>query len=130
MVGLNAQGRKMTPDSKNTLHDALDWRLFGVLFECPSDELREEIPMVSRKTTDSLLRETAKTAPKDASISQYYKVLGPGGPVAPRDVSYRKRILPGQLLGELIVCYEAFGYAPKECKHLPTQSVNTEISDT
>ncbi|MBM3890447.1 MAG: molecular chaperone TorD family protein, partial [Verrucomicrobia bacterium] len=38
--------------------------------------------------------------------------FGPGGPAAPREVSHRSNVLPGQLLGELGALYQAFAYKP------------------
>jgi nitrate reductase assembly molybdenum cofactor insertion protein NarJ len=54
----------------------------------------------------------AAAACDEATESLYHTTFGPGGPAAPREVSYRETIMPGQILGELGAYYRAFAYQP------------------
>lgn len=93
------------------LQDATDWRLIGLLLECPRPGWLEEVSALGTKTGDSLLRDAARAA-TDASEGVYHSIFGPGGPAPPREVSYSNTIQLGQLLSELAAHYNAFGFSP------------------
>lgn len=93
------------------LREAADWRLISLLFECPSAAWLKQVCELSGEVTDPTLK-TAAAAIDEASAAQYYTTFGPGGPAAPREVSYRQSLMPGQMLEEIGAYYEAFAYRP------------------
>lgn len=94
------------------LQEAAEWRLIGLLFECPTGPWREEIAALARDVDDPLLRSAAALATEEASEGLYHSTFGPGGPAPPREVTYVKAIQLGSLLAELAAFYEAFAYRP------------------
>ena len=61
---------------------------------------------------DEALRAMAEAALAQASAPLHHSTFGPGGPAAPREVTYRQDVLPGGMLGELTAFYRAFAYEP------------------
>lgn len=88
------------------------WRLIALLLEPPADLWQTDVAALAREVDDSELIQAAQAARHEASEPLYHTTLGPGGPAAPREVSHRGSILPGQYLGELLATYEAFGFQP------------------
>jgi len=93
------------------LKEAAEWRLIGLLFECPEDGWREQVTALAAGTTDARLQEAA-AACGEATAGLYHTTFGPGGPAAVREVSHREGVLPGPTLAELYTLYEAFAYKP------------------
>jgi hypothetical protein len=102
----------MTPETTALLRDAAEWRLIGLLFECPGAGWQEEVARLAAEVADEGLKSAAAAAAVEAGEAMYHTTLGPGGPVAPREVSHHAGLLPGPLLGALRVSYQAFSYAP------------------
>jgi nitrate reductase assembly molybdenum cofactor insertion protein NarJ len=94
------------------LSEAAAWRMIGLLFECPHESWLDELQALTAEVANEELREAAECAAQAASEGLYRTTFGPGGPAAPREVSYRDSLLAGQILGELRAQYEAFAYAP------------------
>lgn len=94
------------------LREASEWRLIGLLFECPASGWAEEVSALARDSGDSLLRDAAEAA-HEASEGLYHSVFGPGGPASPREVSYRDSPQLGYLMSELASYYDAFAFEPK-----------------
>lgn len=94
------------------LRQAAEWRLIGLLFECPSGTWRDDIVALARDVDDPLLASAAAHALDEASEGLYHSTFGPGGPAPPREVSYVTAIQLGSLLSELAAFYDAFAYAP------------------
>ena len=111
------------------LQSAAQWRLIALLFEPPEGPWHEQVASLADEVDDPALKQAAAAALRpaepgiplepvpgvaaaDASCSLYHSTFGPGGPAAAREVSYRKRTLPGPMLSELAAFYEAFGYRP------------------
>ena len=93
---------------------AADWHLLSVLFESPRPGWAEQISELASKTTDEELKMAAASACAEASETLYWTVFGPGGPAAPREVSYRPSVQPGQFLSQLEFFYEVFAFHPQE----------------
>ena len=99
-------------DQERLLKESAEWRLLGLLFECPSDEWRGQIASLAARVEDSRLRQAARSARAEAGEGLYHSIFGPGGPAPAREVSYTETLQPGHLLSELSAFYEAFAYRP------------------
>ena len=102
----------LTPPTLDLLREAAEWRLIGVLFECPGDGWQTQVAALAAEVPDAGLKAAAAAAGEDATASLYHTTFGPGGPAAPREVSYRETLEPGHLLGELGAYYKAFAFTP------------------
>lgn len=100
-----------THATEELLRDAAEWRLIGLLLECPRDDWFTQVAALSAEVGDEQLRQAALQAQQQASEGLYHTNFGPGGPAAPREVSYHDSLLAGQTLAPLRAQYEAFGYA-------------------
>jgi hypothetical protein len=94
------------------LKQAAEWRLIGLLFECPVGTWRDDIAALARDTEDPLLGSAVEHALDEASEGLYHSTFGPGGPAPPREVSYLQAVQLGYLLSELTAFYDAFAYQP------------------
>ena len=93
------------------LRDAAEWRLISLLFECPSGDWHQQVKALAGEVGDAELKAAAANC-AEASESLYYSTFGPGGPAAPREVSHRQTLQPGQMLDEIGAYYQAFAYQP------------------
>lgn len=91
------------------LRVAAAWRLAGLLLRRPTPAVREEIAALSCGVGESPLA-AALAAAAHATEGEYHGWLGAGGPVSPREVSYRPLEDPGKLLAEIAAFHEAFAY--------------------
>jgi nitrate reductase assembly molybdenum cofactor insertion protein NarJ len=98
--------------TEELLQDAAQWRLIGLLLECPRDDWFAQVAALAAEVGDEQLRQAAALARQEASEGLYHTTFGPGGPAAPREVSYHDSLLAGQTLAQLRAQYEAFRYAP------------------
>ena len=94
------------------LKQAAEWRLIGLLFECPVGTWRDDVAALARDIDDPLLGGAARHALDEASEGLYHSTFGPGGPAPPREVSYLQAVQLGYLLSELTAFYDAFAYQP------------------
>lgn len=94
------------------LSEAAEWRLLGLLFECPSPDWRVQVAALAAEVSDSDLRAAAEAAQSEANEGLYHSMFGPGGPSPGREISYREWAQPGYLLSELTSYYDAFAYQP------------------
>jgi hypothetical protein len=94
------------------LQQAAEWRLIGLLFECPVGNWRDDITALGHDVEDPQLRSAVAHALDEASEGLYHSTFGPGGPAPPREVTYVKAIQLGSLLAELAAFYAAFAYQP------------------
>jgi len=94
------------------LRQAAEWRLIGLLFECPVGTWRDDIAALARDVDDPLLGGAVQHALDEASEGLYHSTFGPGGPAPPREVSYLQAVQLGYLLSELTAFYDAFAYQP------------------
>ena len=101
-------------ESKGTelLREAAEWRLLGLLLACPLGDWQTQVAALAAEVADEQLAEAAAAAREDAGEGLYHTTFGPGGPAAPREVSYREYVTPGQSLSEVTGCYDAFAYRP------------------
>lgn len=95
------------------LRQAAEWRLLGLLFERPRAGWREEVEGLCREVLDPEIKAAATAARGEASEGLYLALLGPGGPVSPREVSYRGMEDPGHLLADIEAFYQAFAFSPE-----------------
>jgi hypothetical protein len=102
----------MEPRVETLLRQAADWRLIGLLFECPVGTWRDDIVALARDTDEPLLGAAVAHALEEASEGLYHSTFGPGGPAPPREVSYLQAVQLGYLLSELTAFYDAFAYRP------------------
>jgi nitrate reductase assembly molybdenum cofactor insertion protein NarJ len=94
------------------LREAAEWRLLGLLFACPDAVWRDQVRALAEEITADDLRAAARAAEQEADEGLYHTTFGPGGPAAPREVSYQQSTLSGQFLADLGAYYQAFGYCP------------------
>ena len=104
-------------DVRHLIEESVAWRMFGLAFERPRDEWREQVASIAREVSDCDVRWVAELAGEQASEELFLDMLGPGGAVSPREVAYRGFADPGQLLSSLETIYGAFAYEPasEEC---------------
>lgn len=104
-AGLGARQREL-------LIEAAEWRLLGLLFECPSEDWRRQVRMLAAETPPGLLRDAAEAALEEATEGRFHSTFGPGGPAPAREVACTRSVELGGLMAELAAYYEAFGYQP------------------
>lgn len=107
------------------LQEAAEWRLLGLLFECPSDTWRLHLVELSASIADEQLRSAATAARNEASEGFYHSLFGPGGPVPAREVSAVQSVELGSMMSELAAYYDAFDYSPatrEPCDHLSVET--------
>jgi len=100
------------PQVVEYLRRAARLRLLALTFECPHEGWQEQLSSLAVEIGEADLRQLAEQAREEASPHLYHTTCGPGGPAAPREVSYVDTILPGQLMADLRAFYEAFAYRP------------------
>ena len=105
------------------LHDAAEWRLLGLLFECPTPDWRQQLQALVSEIRKPPLRAAAERALSEAREGVYHSILGPGGPAPAREVSYHDTVQLGYLMSELTSYYEAFSYHPATGEALDHVSV-------
>ena len=94
------------------LREAVRWRLLGMLFERPRAGWHAEIQELGAGLDDERLQ-AAIAAAGDAGEGAYQAVFGPGAPVSPREVGYRRREDPGTILAELKAFHTSFAFTPR-----------------
>jgi len=94
------------------LADAAAWRFLALLMERPRAGWIEEIRALSREVPDGELRAAAEEAER-ATEGEYLKIIGPGGRVSPREVSYCGRRDPAAVLADLSAFHRAFSWTPR-----------------
>jgi nitrate reductase assembly molybdenum cofactor insertion protein NarJ len=95
------------------LEEAAAWRLLGLLFERPREGWAQEISSLAvTLPAEEELQRAALLAAQEGKPGLHESLLGPGGPVSPREVSYHSEVLPGPLLAEITAYYQNFAYAP------------------
>ncbi len=102
----------LDPRVETLLHEAADWRLIGLMFECPSPEWRRQLTALAPEAGDAELRQAAADACAQGDEGLYHSTFGPGGPAPPREATYRDTLQLGYLMSELGAFYTAFGYKP------------------
>lgn len=98
---------------RELLRQASEWRLISLLLECPGAGWREKVAALAPEVADPDLAAAAQAALVEATEGAYHSLFGPGGPVAPREVSHRRLVEFGSLLAELEAHYRAFAYQPQ-----------------
>lgn len=93
--------------------EAAQWRLIGLLFEPPTADWCDELMALSAEAGDDALHSAVLAARDEASPGLYHSTFGPGGPVPPREVSYRRIVHLGQFLADIADHYRAFAYTPR-----------------
>jgi nitrate reductase assembly molybdenum cofactor insertion protein NarJ len=92
------------------IRDAAEWRLISLLLERPGADWRQHLTALAGEVSDTTLQAAANAADENPAL--YDTTFGPGGPAAPREVSYRHSLMPGQMLDEIVAFYQAFAYRP------------------
>ncbi len=94
------------------LHEAAAWRLLGLLLERPHDEWWQGVKTLSRACADPEIVGAAEAAVAAGDEGHYLAIVGPGGPVSLRAVTYRGMEDPGRIIADLRSFYEAFAFHP------------------
>lgn len=102
----------MNPEAERLLRDAANWRMLGLLFECPDPAWRESVASISHEVDDPEIAAAAEYALREASEGLYHSTFGPGGPAPPREVSYTDSVELGYLMSEVAEYYDAFAFRP------------------
>jgi len=95
------------------LREATAWRLLGLLLERPRDGWRQELEMLGREVADPEIKAAADAAREAANEGLYLALVGPGGPVSLREVTYRGMEDPGRIIADISRFYEAFAFQPE-----------------
>lgn len=110
---------------KTHVADAAEWRVIQLLFQCPSEEWKQQLAKLHVEIEDADLRQAAALAIQDASEGNFHSIFGPGGPAPAREASYQGTLALGNLISELGVYYDAFGYVstgPEPPDHVSVQA--------
>jgi nitrate reductase assembly molybdenum cofactor insertion protein NarJ len=94
------------------ISEAAEWRLMALLLERPRSGWHAEVAAVAREVGDQALRAVAEAA-RDASEGEYLHLVGPGGSVSPRQVTYCSFEDPGRILADIAATYAAFAFQPR-----------------
>jgi nitrate reductase assembly molybdenum cofactor insertion protein NarJ len=100
-------------ETRALLAEAAEWRLLSLLFACPGADWRRHLSNVAEDVEDAGLRSCARLALDQAAEGLYHWAAGPGGPLAPREVSHCDSLELGYLMSELETYYSSFGYHPQ-----------------
>jgi nitrate reductase assembly molybdenum cofactor insertion protein NarJ len=100
------------PNALKLLSEAAEWRLIGMLLACPQGDWQHQVASLAAEVADEQLKNAAAAMTVEASEGLYHTTFGPGGPAAPREVSHREYVVPGQSLSELTAFYNAFAFEP------------------
>jgi nitrate reductase assembly molybdenum cofactor insertion protein NarJ len=100
------------PRVADHLRRAARLRLLALAFESPRAGWQEEFSSQAEQIGEADLRQLAEQARQEATPELHHTIFGPGGPAAPREVSYVDTILPGQFMADLHAFYDAFAYHP------------------
>lgn len=95
------------------INEAAEWRMIGLLFECPSEDWRREIAGLAEEISDEELAAAGRLALSEGSEGLFHSTFGPGGPAPGREVSYRSWVQPGYMISEINAFYRAFAFSPK-----------------
>lgn len=106
------------------LRAAAEWRLIGLLLECPSAQWRVRVNELAHEVADADLSDAVVQAGEHASEGLYHSTFGPGGPAPPREATHRDTLQLGYLISELEAFYNSFGYQPDE--HEPPDHISVE----
>lgn len=112
MSGIFAGG-VAEPRVGDLLREAAEWRLLGLLFERPRDGWSREVLLLSREVADPEIGAAADAAREEATEGTYLAVVGPGGSVSLREVTYRGMEDPGRIIADIGAFYEAFAFRPE-----------------
>jgi hypothetical protein len=96
--------------SPKLMLQAAEWRLLALLLERPLEGWAKQVASLAKEIHDEQLIAAATAAQEQASRSLYDTTFGPGGPAAPREISYRQGLDAGAFLAELTAFYQAFAY--------------------
>ena len=99
-------------DVQTLIAEAAEWRLIALLLERPRAGWQMEVAALAREVRQRPLRDAAYAA-RGASEGEYLHLIGPGGVVSPREVSYRSFEDPGRVLADLAATYAAFAFQPR-----------------
>ena len=91
--------------------EAAEWRFISLLLERPRGAWHTDVARLGGEMPHAELRLLIAEA-RTATQGDYLRLLGPGGLVSPREVTYQPFADPGQLLAELATCYDAFAFRP------------------
>lgn len=106
-------GVQLEPAAVRLLEEAAEWRLYGLLFEYPTDQWRANMESLLPSLEPTGLRGVAEAALEHATEGLHIALFGPAGTVPVREVTYRGGVQFGYLMAELSAYYEAFGYEPE-----------------
>lgn len=109
MTGAGATQKKTR---SHKLAQAAEWRMLGLLLERPRDGWFQEVARLAAEVKNPELRRAAASALRHATEGDYLALIGPGGGVSPREVSYLPFEDPGHLLAKISGFYSAFAYQP------------------
>jgi TorA maturation chaperone TorD len=119
MNGISDSAAK-TSDVHAALGAAAAWRLIGLLFERPRSGWEDEITALGNELQDATLQQAVAEARRAISehgsstvAAAYLAIFGPGGGVSPREVAYRGREDPGNILADLSAFHAAFAFHPR-----------------
>jgi nitrate reductase assembly molybdenum cofactor insertion protein NarJ len=112
--------------NRRVVEDAATWRLLSCLLERPRPGWSEEVGALAREVPSRQLAACAERVARRGTEGEYLALLGPGGRISPREVTYRPTRDPGVVLARLRALYEAFAFFPT--KEEPSDHIAVELS--
>jgi len=121
-----SQARGSRAPAGGELCAAAEWRLTALLLARPRPGWREEVEALAREVREPALR-AAAAATHAASEGAYLRLVGPGGVVSPREVTYQSFEDPGWVLADLKRYYDAFAFRPRAEDLIDHVAVETDF---
>lgn len=94
------------------LREAASLRALSLVFERPTSAVLEERDRLHSELTDEAAR-AAVAAASFVDEGSHLSLFGPAGVISLREVGWRGRVDPGELLADLAAFYKAFAYTPR-----------------
>ena len=111
-------------EARTAIAEAAAWRLLALLLARPRPGWVEELEGLAEELADEDLKELSKKA-REAREGVYLGLLGPGGPVSPRECSYYPMRDPSTILADLSGFYKAFAFEGENEE--PLDHISTEL---
>ena len=102
----------VTPEVRDILNNAAEWRLIALLLERPRLHTVPQIGCIAKEIPAADLKEIVELA-LNATEECYLQYFGPGGLLSPREVAYIGWGDPGKMMSEIGLLYESFSFAPR-----------------
>jgi TorA maturation chaperone TorD len=122
---MNSDSLVLTEEARAAVARAAEFRLIGLLLECPTPANRRQVDELCAETKDETLRTLAGQL-RLLDEGYHGSLFGPGGPVSPREAAYIGRQDPARVMADLGLFYEAFAFRPPSGE--PVDHIASEVA--